>query len=118
MSWFECCDKLPYTISIQFNYNDISFLSKDIQNCGLNNRISHHISIKYLGYEDDLFPQKTQDILDVLYKNRLKFNKKTIDIVGFDIMNLNNSYYKDHLYLKLEPISYLNALHMVYFKNY
>lgn len=111
MSWFECCDKRPYTISIQFNYNDISFLSKDIQNCGLNNRISHHISIKYLGYEDDLFPQKTQDILDVLYKNRLKFNKKTIDIVGFDIMNLNNSYYKDHLYLKLEPISYLNALH-------
>ena len=47
----------------------------------------------------------------MLYKNRLKFNKKTIDIVGFDIMNLNNSYYKDHLYLKLEPISYLNALH-------
>lgn len=111
MAWYEFCEKLPYTISIQFNKCSLSFLSEDIHYVKLNNRISNHISIKYLGYEDDLTSEKLLVILNKLYSNRSNFIKKDIEVMGFEIMNNLNPHFQNLLYLKVGPKEFLYDLH-------
>lgn len=96
MAWYEYCEKLPYTISIQFDKSKLGTLSKDF-------KVSSHISIKYLGYEECLTDEKINAILEKF--TNLKIQKKDIEVVGFDMMdNLN-------LYLKVAPRDYLYELH-------
>lgn len=96
MAWYEYCEKLPYTISIQFDKSKLGTLSKDF-------KVSSHISIKYLGYEECLTDEKINAILEKF--TNLKIQKKDIEVVGFGMMdNLN-------LYLKVAPRDYLYELH-------
>lgn len=111
MAWYEFCEKLPYTISIQFDKSKLFFLSEAFHFVNLNNKISDHISIKYLGYEDDLSNEKLLSILDKLADNIHKFKKKDIKIIGFEIMNNPNPFFQNLLYLKVAPMEYLYDVH-------
>jgi 2'-5' RNA ligase len=109
MALYDYCKKLPYTISLQFNKNSIGTISKIFEVCDLNNKVSSHLSIKYLGYEECLTDEKISAILEKF--TNLNIQKKDIEVVGFGIMDNLNPSFKNLLYLKVSPSDYLHELH-------
>ena len=112
MTWHKFCDKVPYTISIQFDANLLSGITQILRNRNMKNRISKHISIKYLGYEDEVTYEKISKIVSILTENYSEYKKQPLEIIGFDIMENENPFFQNILYLRLEPLTYLKELHL------
>jgi hypothetical protein len=77
----------------------------------LKNRIGRHISLKYLGYEENLNKSVLESILEKLSTNSTWIDKTTrIRISEFGVMQGWNSCLEKTLYLKVEPAEYLKQV--------
>lgn len=110
MNIYESCDKVPYTISIQFDAG--CFLKYDdmFKRRNYSNRVSHHISIKYVGYEEKLTEKKEFIILEAL--KELQINKEPLIICGFNVMKSNYSFFNKMLYLEIKNSDYIKNIHI------
>lgn len=75
----------------------------------MNNIVGHHISLKYLGYEENVTEEKICKIVNVLKENKIK--KEKLAIKRFNVMKSNNPFFSDLLYLEVYPKEYLYYLH-------
>lgn len=111
MEFYTTCLSVPYTISIQFDRNTLLGAEKAMSNCGIRNRISNHISVKYIDVENDLDEDRIRKTLDRL-KYMRNIQVESIAITNFSIMCRNEKKTESSLYLKVEPYSYLHRLHL------
>lgn len=111
MAIYKICEKLPFTIAIQFDREKLRPIIDYFNSNGLKCNVSSHISIKYLGYEEDLNIHKIEKLLKIFNKNKRKFIKKPILVNGADLMCSENAFFKNLLYLKIVPYEYLFELH-------
>lgn len=111
MTQHMICDKLPYTVSIQFDNSVISDLNNSLREYKLSNRIGTHISLKYLGYQEELTNERLSLTLSRLNETRHFFVKFPIKIMGFDFMDNINPFFNKLLYLRVSPRNYLYGLH-------
>ncbi len=109
MSVYPYCERVPYTIAIQFGTKALHIVDKYFESNHINNRVGHHISVKYLGYEDNVSTEKIERILGILRSKRL--SKEPIEVLGFDVMEKSDSFFSDLLFLRVEPQKYLHNLH-------
>ena len=105
MAIYEKCERIPYTISIQLLPHSIQQLQQlggDLLDVG------KHISLKYLGYEDELNEKKLTIVLNKLAGWKAERKKliiqKSIQIPGW-------TQNENILYLRVGPIDYLKEMH-------
>lgn len=110
MAQYIYCEKVPITISIQFDATCIEKYDEFFKKNDKSNRVSHHISIKYLGYEENISDNKIKRMLDKLEK--INVAKRKLKVAGFKVMKSKNSFFDDLLYLEIQPRDYLYHLHL------
>ena len=109
MSVYKSCDKVPYTISIQFDANCVLNYDEMFRRRNYINRVSHHISVKYVGYEEKLTNKKQLIILQAL--KELRINKDPLIICGFNVMKSKNLFFDKLLYLEIKNYNYIKNIH-------
>lgn len=112
MEFYTACKNVPYTISIQFDANSLLEAQRALSYYGMQNRISNHISIKYIDTENALTEDRIRKTLDRLNGIR-KISMESITITKFNIMHFNEKCQESTLYLEVEPYSYLQRLHLI-----
>lgn len=110
MSVYKSCDKVPYTISIQFDASYFLKYDEMFKKSDYSNRVSHHISVKYVGYEEKITEKKVSIILEAL--KELKINKEPLTIYGFNVMKSSNVFFDKLLYLEIKNSDYIKNLHL------
>lgn len=110
MAYYKVCEKLPYTLSIQFSKSILAPLSEKFSTILPYNKMSNHISIKYLGYEENLTSLRLTEILSKL-KDISSISKQDLEILRFDVFNNSHTFYENLLYLSVIPVEYLTAIH-------
>lgn len=111
MAIYDYCERLPFTIAIQFKLQSDSDIYSIMKSCAVKNKVGSHISLKYLGYEENLNKSVLESILKKLSLNSTWIDKTMrLWIAEFGVMETRNNSPEKTLYLKVEPSEYLKQV--------
>ena len=109
MNLYKQCTKLPITIGIQYDKKCVEKIDQYFQNLGIKNKVCHHISVKYICYEENISQDYIDSIVSKLRKEKI-IDKRSIALNKLCILKSTNAFFSNMLYI-LPSEDYIKEMH-------